>query len=291
MSKKFGLGRGMDAILGGGASFENTQASGATEIGNLNINEIEANPDQPRKDFDPEEMQNLCDSIKHYGVFTPITVRKLNDHKYQIIAGERRFRASKMAGLDTIPAYIKTANDNEVAEMALIENIQRTDLNAIEIALSYKSIMENGNYTQEELSSRVGKNRTTVSNYLRLLGLPAEIQKGLQDHKIENGHARALLSIEDLQKQLEVFKQIVDNGLSVRKVEEIAKSLKEQKTPKQVKSYDNAAEYAELISSIGDKIGSKVEISKNAKGKGKISICFDSDEDFERIIGLFDTLN
>lgn len=295
MAKTGGLGRGMDAILGGGSistSFEDVKADGATTLREIDIDKIEPNPDQPRKDFDGEKMIELTNSIKQIGIITPITLRKINDDKYQIVAGERRWRASQMAGLKKIPAYIREGNETEMAEMALIENIQRSDLNAIEIALSYKSLMEKGNYTQEQLSERVGKNRTTVSNYLRLLGLPSEIVQGIQNHDIENGHARALLGLESIEDQLKLYKKIVSEALSVRKVEELVRAIKQQAeaTDKPATTPTLPEEYTMMAELLGERFSTKVDINRNAKGKGKISISFGSDEEFEKIVSIFDQL-
>jgi ParB family chromosome partitioning protein len=216
MAKKTGgLGRGLSALL----EAEEPEVSGSSSISEISLSEIEPNPDQPRTHFDAEAMMELAESIKQIGVIQPITLRKADEHKYSIIAGERRFRASKMAGLTTIPAYIKEVNDDLIMEMALVENIQREDLNAIEIALSYQSLINHYNYTQERLSERIGKKRTTVSNYLRLLRLPGEIQVGIKDKKIDMGHARALINIDDPLKQLNIYNRILQNNYSVRKVE------------------------------------------------------------------------
>ena len=213
--KKFALGRGLDALI----STEEVRTSGSSSINEVELSKISVNPNQPRRDFDPEALQELADSIAEIGIIQPITLRKISDDSYQIIAGERRFRASQMAGLTTIPAYIRTADDENVMEMALIENIQREDLNSLEIALAYQHLLEQYEMTQERLSQRVGKKRTTISNYLRLLKLPAPIQVALQKKEIDMGHARALLTLEDPKTQIKNFEEILKNHYSVRKVE------------------------------------------------------------------------
>ena len=228
VQKKFALGRGLDALI----SNEEVKTSGSSNIGEIELSKISANPNQPRREFDPVALQELADSIAEVGIIQPITLRKINDDSYQIIAGERRFKASALAGLRTIPAYIKTTDDENVMEMALIENIQREDLNSLEIALAYQHLIEQYELTQERLSERVGKNRTTVANYLRLLKLPATIQMALKNKEIDMGHARALLSVENPQTQLKIFNEIIANGYSVRKVEEIVKALNSEKQEK-----------------------------------------------------------
>lgn len=292
MGKSSGLGRGFNAMMD--IDLKDLEAGGSTSIEEIPIDEIEANPNQPRKEFDPTQLTELCTSIKKIGLITPITVRKIEDRRYQIIAGERRYRATQLAGKNNILAYVCEADENTSAEMALIENIQRTDLNAIEIALSYKNLMEQCNYTQEQLSERVGKNRATVSNYVRLLTLPSQIQMGLKEGKLDNGHARALLSIENPEKQLEVYNQILSQGLSVRKVEEKAKQIKENKEPKK-ESGNNPQEIPEGYSQLTDKLqktfNSKISMTRNSKGKGKISINFANDDELEKIMEILDSIN
>jgi ParB family chromosome partitioning protein len=245
-------------------------------------------------------MLELSESIKQHGVIQPITLRKVADHKYQIIAGERRYRASTMAGKDSIPAYVIDASDELVMEMALIENIQREDLNSIEVALSYQNLMDVCNYTQEQLAERVGKKRATVSNYLRLLRLPGNIQVGIKDKKIDMGHARALLSVEDPVKQLEIYDAIQRDGLSVRKVEELVRGLNEENEEDGSttgggggKTGGGASlpdEYVLLKDVLTDMFGQKVDLVRNAKGKGKITIPFSNDEQFEKIMEIFDSV-
>ena len=290
--KKFALGRGLDALI----STEEVRTSGSSSINEVELSKISVNPNQPRRDFDPEALQELSDSIAEIGIIQPITLRKLTDDSYQIIAGERRFRASQMAGLTTIPAYIRTADDENVMEMALIENIQREDLNSLEIALAYQHLLEQYELTQERLSQRVGKKRTTISNYLRLLKLPAPIQVALQNKDIDMGHARALLTLDDPKTQVKIFEEIVKNHYSVRKVEEMVKALSEGEsvksgikkiTPKGAKLPE---EYDTLRSHLSDFFQTKVQMSCSQKGKGKISIPFNNEEELERIMEIFDKL-
>ena len=221
VQKKFALGRGLDALI----SNEEVKTSGSSSINEIELDKISVNPNQPRREFDPIALQELADSIAEIGIIQPITLRKLNEDSYQIIAGERRYRASILAGLKTIPAYIRTADDENVMEMALIENIQREDLNSLEIALAYQHLIEQYELTQERLSERIGKKRTTIANYLRLLKLPAPIQVALKNKEIDMGHARALLTLEDPKTQIRIFNETVAQGYSVRKVEEIVKAL------------------------------------------------------------------
>ena len=219
--KKFTLGRGLDALI----STEEVKTSGSSSINEIELSKIAVNPNQPRREFDPVALQELADSIAEIGIIQPITLRKLNDNSYQIIAGERRYRASIQAGLKTIPAYIRTADDENVMEMALIENIQREDLNSLEIALAYQQLMEQYDMTQERLSERVGKKRTTIANYLRLLKLPALIQVALKNREIDMGHARALLTLDNPTLQIRLFEEIQREGYSVRKVEQMIRAL------------------------------------------------------------------
>ena len=238
-------------------------------------------------------LQELADSIVEIGIIQPITLRQLNENSYQIIAGERRYRASIQAGLKTIPAYIRTADDENVMEMALIENIQREDLNSLEIALAYQHLLEQYELTQERLSERVGKNRTTIANYLRLLKLPAQIQVALKNRLIDMGHARALLTLDNPKQQIRIFKEIQEQGYSVRKVEEIVKMLSQGRKEKQnnmLKKTKLTEEYLLLQKQLSGFFGSKVRLSYSSKGKGKISIPFDNEEDLERIVEIFDTL-
>lgn len=286
------LGRGLDALI----STKDVQTGGSSTINEIEIEKIVPNPNQPRRDFSPESLRELSDSIREIGIVQPVTLRKMEDDTYQIIAGERRWRASKMAGLRSIPAYIRTADDENVMEMALIENIQREDLNSVEIALAYQHLIDQYDLTQERLSERVGKNRTTITNYLRLLRLPAPIQMALQNKEIDMGHARALLALDNPTLQIRLFKEITKEKLSVRKVEEMVKALTEGETVtaggKKIvpKSSPMPEEYHTLQSSLSKFFQAKVKLTCSNKGKGKISIPFSNEEELERIIELFDRL-
>lgn len=288
-NKKFTLGRGLDALI----STETVQTSGSQSIGEIEIGLIEANPNQPRREFSEDALQELADSIKELGVIQPITLRKIND-KYQIIAGERRFRASQIAGKTTIPAYILKADDEDTMEMALIENIQREDLNALEIALAYQQLIEQHNLSQEQLSKRVGKGRATIANFLRLLRLPATIQMALKEKKIDMGHARALLSLDTPADQIKLFHEIETNGFSVREVEDMVRKMKEGNnitaTKKSVAKQQNP-EYHQLKKQLTHFFQAPVQLTCSAKGSGKISIKFKNEQELERIIAIFDKLN
>lgn len=292
VKKKYSaLGRGLDALIDTSSEIK---TEGSSTINEIPIDEIEVNPNQPRHEFDEEALNELAASIAEIGIIQPITLRKYGENSYQIIAGERRFRASQKAGLRTIPAYIRTADDENVMEMALIENIQREDLNSLEIALAYQHLIEQYNLTQERLSERVGKKRTTIANYLRLLKLPAPIQMALQNKEIDNGHARALLALDNPKLQIKVFEEALKNGYSVRKIEEIAKSLMEGET---VKSGDKKItpkgaklpeEYNILKNELSKFFNTKVQMSCSQSGRGKISIPFANEKELERIIELLD---
>jgi len=300
MAKKMVLGRGLDALI----TIDEVKTEGSSSINEIELSKIQANPDQPRRMFDEEALQELAASIRQIGVIQPITLRKINDDSYQIIAGERRYRASQLAGLSTIPAYIKTAEDENVMEMALVENIQREDLNSIEIALAYQNLIETYNLTQERLSERVGKKRTTIANYLRLLKLPAEIQMGLRDKKIDMAHARTIVTLDDAAAQLEVYELIMEEGLSVRKVEEYVRAiskgekledlLKEEKAVETIKKTGTKKATPEEFELLKDHLSkffsTKVQLTCNEDGKGRISIPFKSEEELERIIEIFDQL-
>lgn len=290
--KKFALGRGLDALI----SMDEVKTEGSSSINEIELDKISVNPNQPRREFDQAALEELSASIAEIGIIQPITLRKVSDDSYQIIAGERRYRASLLAGLKTIPAYIRTADDENVMEMALIENIQREDLNSLEIALAYQHLIEQYDLTQERLSERVGKKRTTIANYLRLLKLPAQIQVALQNKAIDMGHARALLALDNPKTQVKIYEEILQHGYSVRKVEEIVKALSEGET---VKSGDKKItpkrtklpeEFNMLKKHLSSFFNAKVQLSCTAKGKGKISIPFSNEEDLERIMEIFDTL-
>lgn len=293
VQKKFALGRGLDALI---SHEEEVKTSGSSSINEIELSKISVNPNQPRREFDPIALQELADSIAEIGIIQPITLRQLSEDSYQIIAGERRYRASILAGLKTIPAYIRTADDENVMEMALIENIQREDLNSLEIALAYQHLIEQYELTQERLSERVGKKRTTIANYLRLLKLPAPIQMALKNKEIDMGHARALLTLDDPKTQIRIFNEIVTQGYSVRKVEEIVKALASGESVKSggktisPKGAQLSEEYAILQNHLCSFFGTKVQLSCTNKGKGKISIPFNSEADLERIMEILDSL-
>lgn len=270
MKKSLGLGRGLDALI----DTTHIATAGSSSINEIALDKIYPNPDQPRRTFDEEALEELAQSIKEHGVISPITLRKDASNRYMIIAGERRFRASKMAGLATIPAYIRTAKDEQVMEWALIENIQREDLDAIEIALAYQRLMDEYNLTQERMSERVGKKRATVANYLRLLKLPAEIQLGIKEKKIDMGHARAILGSPSPEQQLSLYKRIVQNGLSVRKVEEL---VSDTKTTTKEKTTISTYTVQEAI--LKEKLGNNAKIV----GK-KITISFRNEEELNYIL-------
>jgi len=290
MAKHTGLGKGLGALI----DTSEIKTSGSSSINEVEITLISANPNQPRSHFDEETLEELAASIRELGVISPITLRKNEDGTYLIIAGERRCRAAKMAGLATIPAYIKTAADEQVMEMALIENIQREDLNAVEIALSFNRLIEEYQLTQERLSERIGKKRATIANYLRLLRLPAEIQMGIKDKKIDMGHARALLSIDDTAKMLRIYEQTVENGYSVRRVEEMAKQANEteiaEKKPKEENPIETLEVYTDIKSQLSRVFGTGVKFVCNEKGKGKIEIPFANDNEMTRIMELMDKI-
>lgn len=292
IKKTTGLKRGLSSLLGDIEQIEEVSGSSLCEIP---VDEIYPNPDQPRQEFDGEEMQSLKESIARLGVIQAITVKQVDEHQYQLISGERRWRASKMAGKTTIPAYIVKVSDEECAEMALVENTHRADLNPIEVALSYKSIIDKYNYTAEELSEKVGKNRSTVANFIRLLALPSKIQLAVKDRKITNGHARALLSLDKEEDQIGVFDKIVKDDLSVRAVENLVKQLKsgsevEVKPSQSGKSEQLPEEYTDLVEKLKTTFNSNIGFKRSNKGKGKITIPFNSDDELLKIMGIFDSI-
>lgn len=302
MSKKKALGRGLSALLSDNETDEKlevdipvpsatsaTPAKPAGGIAEIPIGEIEVNPFQPRSHFDQEALQELADSIKVHGIIQPITVRRLAANQYQLISGERRFQASKLAGLTTIPAYIRSADDQQMLEMALIENIQRENLNAIEIALSYQRLLSECNLKQDELGERVGKNRATVTNYLRLLKLPPDIQIAVRDNKLSMGHARAIINVENPEQQLYIFKKTLNEDLSVRKVEELVREVSGKKTesasPSTGGSPTVSKEISQLQSSLSSHFGTRVVVKSDGQ-KGEIKIPFLSVEDLNRILDI-----
>ena len=284
-------GKGLDALIDTGA----IRTQGSSTINEIPLSQIEPNPNQPRREFDQDALQELAASIRQIGIIQPITLRQTSDDHYQIIAGERRWRASQIAGLYAIPAYIRTISDENIMEMALVENIQREDLNAIEIALAYEHLLDAEGMTQEKVSERVGKSRTAITNYLRLLRLPAQVQIALQKKQIDMGHARALLAIDSPALQIKLFNEVVKHGYSVRKVEEMAQMLKngddvESGKKKIIAKAKLPEEFNVLKNSLADFLKAKVQMTCSPKGKGKITIPFDNEEDLERIMSVFDKL-
>ena len=286
--KRNALGRGLDSLI----SMDDVQPSGSSAINEIAIDLIKPNPDQPRINFDEEALEELATSIRALGIIQPPTLRSAEAGTYMIISGERRYRAAKLAGLDTVPAYVRTANDSELTEMALIENIQREDLNAIEIALTFRKLIDQYNLTQERLSERIGKKRATIANFLRLLKRPAEVQLSFRDKAVDMGHARALLSVEKPTMQLKLYNEILKKGLSVRQVEQRAKEMNEEGStePKAPAKKVNNAGYDVLKQHLSKSFGVAVSFACNKDGKGKISFPFKNEEELERIIRIFDTL-
>lgn len=293
--KKKELGKGIRALL---ANVENTsspkeQAEAVRELSNtvamVPLEDIEINPFQPRKQFDEEELNALAQSIRVHGIIQPLTLRRLGPEKYQIISGERRYRASELAGLTEVPAYIRLANDQEMLEMALVENIQRQDLNAIEVAISYQRLMDECDLTHAELSERVGKNRSTVTNYIRLLKLSPEIQQAIKERVISMGHARALAGVEDFGRQLHVFRSIVRDSLSVRATEKMIQVLSQSKSEKKpANSSGITPEVKKIQERLTDRLNTRIQIQRNSKGKGKIVIPFEDDDRFNDILEILD---
>jgi ParB family chromosome partitioning protein len=287
------LGRGLDALL----QTEVIQTNGSSNLSEVRMDDIRPNPDQPRREFDDDALQELANSIRQIGLVQPITLRDMGDGTYTIIAGERRWRASQRVGLTTIPAYIRTVDDENMLEMALVENIQREDLTAIEVALAYQNLIEKHSLTQDQLSEKVGKNRATIANYLRLLKLPASVQMALRNKEIDMGHARALLSISDPKAQLKVFSEMKKGRMSVRQIENMVKLLSEgasvkTKTGKRIrqKGSNLSADYNLLREGLRSLFKTRVEMTCSEKGKGKISIPFANEAELERIIEMFDKL-
>lgn len=301
IKKPTGLGRGLDALMSIDDSLTSNDAP--SSINEVEISLIHANPTQPRKDFDPQAIEELAESIRNIGIIQPITLRQEEDGTYMIVAGERRFRASQKAGLESIPAYIRKVSDDAVMEMALIENIQREDLNAIEVALAYQQLQTKANLTQEELAQRVGKSRASVANFMRLLRLPAEIQLSLKEKKLSMGHARAILPIEDPEQQVKLFHLIIEQDLSVRKVEQLVRDFSEGRildfaelqngtsTNKETNttSVNLASDYCNSMADhLAEMFSAKVKMTCNDKGQGKITIAFRNDEELQNILALLD---
>lgn len=287
------LGRGLDALI---STDDEIRTSGSSSINEVPLDKIRANPDQPRHEFDAATLDELAESIRQLGIVQPITLRQMEDGTYQIVAGERRWRASKLAGLETIPAYIRTASDEAMMQMALVENIQREDLNAIEVALAYQRLIEQYHLTQEELSEKVGKKRATVANALRLLKLPAPVQMALRNKTIDQGHARALLGAQEPSVQLRLFREVQEKGYSVRQVEEMVKALNAGETVKsghrtlRSRAGQLPEEYNELKDRLSGFFQTKVQMTCSPKGKGRITIAFDNEEQLEHIVAMFDKM-
>ena len=283
-----GKGRGLDALI----DTSDVHVQGSSNLSEIALTMISPNPNQPRTDFDESALQELAASIREIGLITPVTLRQMGENEYQIIAGERRWRAATLAGLTAIPAYIRTAEDEKVMEMALVENIQREDLNPIEIALAYQHLSETTGMTQERISSRVGKSRTSITNYMRLLKLPAQIQIALKNKDIDMGHARALLAIDSPSTQLKLFKEVQRNGYSVRKVEELVQKLKNGESIQTIKkpSSQLSLEYSILRDRLSDLFKVKVQMTCSPQGKGKISIPFANEDELEHVMNIIDKI-
>lgn len=290
--KRSALGRGLDSLI----SMDDTPARGTSAINEIDLSKITPNPDQPRTSFNDEALEELAASIRELGIIQPLSLRKTGPDSYQIIAGERRFRAAHLAGLRTVPAYIRTANDAELTEMALIENIQREDLNAIEIALTFRKLIDQYNLTQERLSERIGKNRATIANFLRLLRLPADVQIGLRDHRLTMGHARALLTLSDPTLQLKLYNETIKNDLSVRRVEELAKQWEANGGPSSDKlsnkggTSGKSMDFDILKKHLSATFKTTVNFTCDKSGKGKITFPFKNDEELAKLISIFDSL-
>lgn len=291
MSKKSALGRGLGALLEGSDSdlISRNAGSNDSQVGSMNqisIGSIEANPFQPRTRFDQEKLDELAASIKQLGIIQPLTVRKIGHNKYQLISGERRFRASQLAGLEEVPAYVRVANDQSMLEMALVENIQRDELDAIEVAISYQRLIDECKLTQEALGERMGKKRSTITNYLRLLKLPPQIQKAIMDRVISMGHARAIISMNDEAEQLELFKEIVKGQLSVRAVEEATRKNRSEKKASVKKELP--IELERIRNAVSEQIDAKVDLKTSTRGKGALVINFNNEKDLKRVLGILD---
>ncbi|WP_026474507.1 ParB/RepB/Spo0J family partition protein [Alkaliflexus imshenetskii] len=295
MTKKSALGRGLGALIDNSEDVRRPRPTAS--INEIEISKIEANPWQPRSHFDEERLNELALSIKGVGIVQPLTLRKIGEDRYQLIAGERRFRAAKLAGLEKVPAYVRDAEDDIMLEMALVENIQREDLDPIEVAISYQRLIDECNLTQENLSDKVGKKRSTITNYLRLLKLPAEIQLGLRERQISMGHARAIVNVENAEVQLSLFNQIVEFDYSVRKVEELVRTLGsnvEEPVAKEKSQTTESAQseaYMALKNQLSNFFKTNIQFSRSDNGKGKIIIPFRSDEELEKIISILDKAN
>jgi len=294
--KRNALGRGLSALLNDSENVytnknnisQGADVAGLGSVSDIKLSEIDVNPFQPRTDFDQQALAELADSIKLQGLIQPITVRRLNAHSYQLISGERRLRASKLAGLTQVPAYVRTANDQQMLEMALIENIQRENLNAIEVAISFQRMIEECSLKQEELGTRVSKNRSTVTNYLRLLKLPPSIQASLRDGDITMGHARALINIDDPSKQIFIHQHIIRQGLSVRKTEELVRDMQNAPVKKERRPAAASFQIQKIQDDLASKFSTRVKLKMGNQGKGVIEIPFLSENDLNRILEMLD---
>lgn len=288
--KRNALGRGLDSLI----SMSEIRTDGSSAINEIEIGRIDPNPDQPRRIFSEESLEELAASIRELGIIQPLSLRRNSDGRYQIIAGERRWRAASKAGLTSVPAYVRTASDSEVTEMALIENIQREDLNAIEVALAFKKLIDTYKLTQDRLSERLGKNRATIANHLRLLKLPAEIQIGLRDRKLDMGHARALLSVDNPKNQLKLYNRILKEGLSVRRVEELAREINEgidaAGASKKGKTPSAAGQYDFFAKELSNYFPTPVKFRRKDDGRGSITLQFASDDELQQLVALFEKL-
>lgn len=296
-NKRNALGKGLSALLENASTDITTNTRANNEIGavvgavtNLPLDQIEANPFQPRSHFEEQALTELADSIKIHGIIQPVTVRKMGYDRFQLISGERRFRASQLAGLEHVPAYVRVANDQAMLEMALVENIQRENLDAIEIAISYKRLIDECSLTQEQLSEKVSKQRSTVTNYLRLLKLPAEVQLGIREKKISMGHARALINVEKADDMVDIYHQIMENDLSVREVEELTRDKKKIEPRLKHKNLtgDLDEKYKDKIKSLSKQYGAKIELKSNTQGEGKLIIPFTNEDELDRLIDALD---
>lgn len=287
MAKRNALGRGLDSLI----SFGEIRTEGSSAINEIPIDSIAANPEQPRTNFDPVALEELAASIRELGVIQPLTLRGMGNDSYQIIAGERRWRAARMAGLTSVPAYVRSAADAEVTQMALIENIQREDLNAIEVALAFRKLIDTYHLTQDGLSERLGKNRATIANHLRLLRLPSAIQLGLRDRKLDMGHARALLAVDDPKAQLKLYGRIIREGLSVRAVEQLAKKQDRPQDAESRQKQQDDGTYDAFVSQLSDIFPTPVKFSRNAAGKGSITLKFSSDDELRQLVKILEGIS
>lgn len=291
-NKKDALGKGIRSLLQSidedlkttAGQLKPAVTEAATNISRLPISEIEINPKQPRRDFDEQSLKELADSIKMHDIIQPVTVSRISAHKYRLIAGERRWRASKLAGIETIPAYVRQVNDSELLELALLENLQRENLNPMEISLSYKRLMDELNYTQEQVAERMGKDRTTVTNYIRLLKLPPDIQLAVRSGELSMGHARALVNVDTVDKQLFVYHQIVDKGLSVRQTESLVRQLYKSTPVKKTVKTGLPPAFQRIEDKLASQLATKVKLTHNKKGNGSITIEYYSLEQFNELL-------